>query len=346
MNARTELKDVGYKLESMIEASVRRMLRQEKMFRVFLLYPLAFSIFCINVQAGVHDQQVADVTTRAFSVIWLSDERVSDATVRVYTDEGGTNEITSQLVVTLISEDYPPALNQGVVKVDIVGLEPDFTYYFETETTSNPSGVITYPLTVPLPSVHTAAVTTRANASNGPIVNDLIMREVYYPDGVTPADGALLVVKLPDDVSKYAVTAFVGEGTDPPLAIVDLNNVFDASGTSAEVTEGTLMEITEFRGLVCDPDNHKLIRFRKVPAHEESPPITELELPSPCFFADTVCDDTIDIGDVQRVLNVWGEVRGSCRFNSDLDIVEDGQLDIGDVQGVLNRWGQSAPFVP
>jgi hypothetical protein len=75
-------------------------------------------------------------------------------------------------------------------------------------------------------------------------------------------------------------------------------------------------------------------------------PITELESGDPCFFADTLCDDTIDILDAQRVLTAFRSQPGDCRFNSDLDVVPDQTINVLDVQSVLNRLGESAPFDP
>lgn len=297
-----------------------------------------------QVSAAVQDVTITDVTTRAFSVVWVSDESVDSATVRVFNDPDGLNEITSTLSVTLVSTAFPPALEQGVVKVDVTGLSDNATIYVQTET-SGLSGLFLFPESTPLLEVHTAVEAINANDLKHPITNDLIKHEMVAPDGQTPAEGGLLIVKLPS-ISPYPLTAFVGKDFASPASAVDLNNLFDAgSGKSADLAANTVIEITEFRGLsTCTLDNHKLLRFRRVPVHEETPKITEVESPAACFFADTVCDDVIDIVDVQRVLNLFNEALGSCVFNSDLDVVNDGVIDILDVQSVLNRFGQSAPF--
>ena len=144
------------------------------------------------------------------------------------------------------------------------------------------------------------------------------------------------------------LTAFVGEGFPLPAAVVDLNNLFDAtSQESADVPADTLLEVTEFRGLHCPSlVDHKLLRFRRVPTHDESPPMTEVETPTPCFFADTVCDDDVNILDAQRVLNIFNARAEDCAFNTDLDLVTDKVINILDIQSVLNRLGERAPFTP
>jgi hypothetical protein len=309
--------------------------------------------------ASVSDVTVADVTTRAFSAVWASSEPVTTATVRVFSDAGGTHEITSTLSLTLVSTSFPPALTQGIVKVGVVGLSPNTDVYFQTLTTGS-SGTVQFPAAPPFLQVHTATKTIKVNASNQPVANDVLQHDVFAPDGVTPAAGTLLVVAAPN-LGAYPLTAFVGEGVPAPAAVVDLTNLFTAaSGVNAEVSVGQILTVTEFRGLVCPGlADHKLLRFRRAPAAgtgggpapgpvlaPEPPRVTELKAPSECFFADTVCDDMVNTADAQRVLDIFSRTQGQCGFNSDLDIVADHTINILDVQSVLNRSGQSAPFPP
>jgi len=121
--------------------------------------------------------------------------------------------------------------------------------------------------------------------------------------------------------------------------------------TILEGKGGEVLRISEMRGLLCPGLADQMrTKYRRAPDHEEIPgagaPITEAERPDLCFFADTYCDDTIDILDAQRVLNVFGGRPGDCKYNTDLDIVTDQVIDVLDVQSVLNRFGESAPFNP
>jgi len=309
--------------------------------------------------ASVSDVTVADVTTRAFSAVWASSEPVTSATVRVFSDAGGTHEITSTLSVALVSASFPPALTHGIVKVAVVGLSPNTNVFFQTLTTGS-SSTVQFPVAPPFIQVHTATKTIKVNASNQPVVNDVLQHDVFAPDGVTPAAGTLLVVAAPN-LGAYPLTVFVGDGVPAPAAIVDLNNLFSAtSGANVEVPAGQVLTVTEFRGLRCPGlADHKLSRYRRAPAAgtgggpppgpvpaPEPPRVTELKAPSQCFFADTVCDDTVNTADAQRVLNVFNRTHGQCGFNPDLDIIADDVINILDVQSVLNRSGQSAPFPP
>ncbi|MFQ5515555.1 MAG: hypothetical protein ACE5FG_14140 [Myxococcota bacterium] len=301
------------------------------------------------VAAAVSDLTVADVTTRSLSVVWVSDEAVSQATVSVFSDAAGTTEITSGLSVTLVSSAFPPALTQGVVKVDISGLPPDTCVYLQTATTG--TSLVLEPPAPPFLEACTALETTRGNALGQPIANDVIRHTFLGPDGASAASGALLLLSVPS-VGAAPLSAFAGQDSTPPGALVDLNNLFDVqTGVSAEVLGGEVMTLTELRGLACPAlEDQRRLRFRRAPAHEEqasvTQPITEIEDAVPCFFADTVCDGVVNILDAQRVLNFLGATRGECAFNEDLDVVADDDINILDVQSVLNRLGESEPFPP
>lgn len=310
----------------------------------------AVSLVGTLVHGAVSDITVTDVSTRAFAVVWASDEAVTGASVRVFQDAGGTAEITGSFERRLVSAAFPPALERGVVKVDVTGLVPDTTVFVQTVTTGA-GGTVQAPSGPPFIAVRTAVGTTKVNAANQLIVNDLIVQDVVAPDGVSPVDGTLLVVDAPGRAA-HPISAFVGEGFASPAAVVDLSNLFDATTrTSLEVASGTTLTLSEFRGLTCPMlVDHRQLHFRRAPEHSEigatGVALTQLETAAACFFADTVCDDAVNVLDVQRVLNTFNRASGVCAFNPDLDLVADDVINVLDVQSVLNRFGETAPFTP
>lgn len=318
-----------------------RVIRVPSMWFVLILLASCLS----PVLAAVLDTTVADVTTRAFSVVWVSNEPVSQAMVRVFDAPTGGTELTAQLTVTLVSQQFPPALTQGIVKVSVTGLSADTRVFFQTETIGA-SGTVRFPPVPPFSEVRTAVKTTRAMANNTPIINDLVLHRMST-QGTANAAGTLLMVRAPH-LAAAPLTAFAGERVPLPFAVVDLNNFFAAvTRESVAVPASELLEITEWRGLSCGGlADHKLVSFRRAAAHEEIPPMTELETAQPCFFADTVCDDHVNTLDIQRVFDVFNAVAPACAFHHDLDVVQDGVINILDVQRVLNRFGDNAPFVP
>lgn len=297
----------------------------------------------IPAVAVVSDTQITDVTTRAFSVVWVSGEQVTSATttVKVFSDASGSSDITATLNVTPVSP--PPALLQGIVKVDVTGFAPGTTAYVRTVTNGVES-----PNLLP---IRTALESTKANPNNQPIVNDLILHKIFLPDGVNPAEGALLLVKIPS-ISSYPLTAFVGEGYTSPAAVVDLNNLFnDGTGLSAEVKGGEVIEVTELRGIQsCNLNDQKLTRIRRAPQHKENPAITELESPAPCFSpsniaADFNCDGKINAIDFNEFLIKFGTSKlnpaSKCKFSSDFDLYKDDKIDAVDFNDFLIVFGSS-----
>lgn len=295
-------------------------------------------------EAAVRDVVIADVSTRAFSVIWVSDQPVTDTTVRVYADGNGSSDLTPELTVEVTSALIPSAHDLGIVKVDVWGLQASTTYFVETET----DGLV-YPASGPLLEVTTAAAATAANLDGTPIANDLLIHDLLAPDGGAPANGALLVLKVPS-LSQYPLTAFVADGVAAPGTVVDLSNlVSDATGTNAQVTGGTVIEISEYRGLLCtNLDDQKLVRLRHAPDHEETPAISEAEVPSTCFApggtaADFNCDGAVNPVDFNEFLIKFGLSNNGavpdCRFNPDFDLAPDGQIDPVDFNEFLIVFG-------
>ncbi len=47
--------------------------------------------------------------------------------------------------------------------------------------------------------------------------------------------------------------------------------------------------------------------------------------------------------DVQFLLNTWARQSGQCGFNPDVDLVSDGSVDVLDLQSLLNHFGENAP---
>lgn len=62
------------------------------------------------------------------------------------------------------------------------------------------------------------------------------------------------------------------------------------------------------------------------------------------FFADLVCDDSVDTTDVQVLLDSFRTTQGECAFNPDVDVALSGTIDATDLQRLLNRFGAVAPF--
>lgn len=305
--------------------------------RVALVLTLAGA--AIPAGAAVADLTPTDVTPRALSLAWHSDEAIDAATVRVYADANGTSELTGTLTIAPLTAGHA----NGIARVDVRGLAAATCYYLQAETTG-PSGTVAEPAAPPFLELCTASATSKIDGSLRPLANDLILHAVDLLD-----DPVLVLLSLPGR-SAYPVSTFAESDGFSAHAVLDMNNLYDsATGDLLLVVADEPLQLTEMRGTACGADPTR-VSFGRARAHLETSvvgvPLVQVETPAACFFADTMCDGTIDVLDVQRVLNVLGAQAGDCRYHPDLDTVLDDTVNVLDVQHVLNRFGESEPFTP
>jgi len=300
-----------------------------------------------QAQPAVSGLTPSDVTPKAFSLVWVADEPVTAATVRAFAEPEGTTDLTDTLTQELVSSEHPPALDLGLVKVDVHGAAPSTCFYVQAQTQAA-SGIAFTPEAPPFPEVCTQARTRRDDVFGQPVTNDLLRHELSIPDGTAPATGALVLLE-PTDVASAPISAFVGEGFAAGQAVLNLNAVFaSATQETTPLAAGTPVRLRELRGTLCpNPGDQARTRYRRLPDHEEvatiGAPISQVEPPEACFFADTDCSGTVEEADGERVLDGFDAFLGECRFNPDLDTVADDGIDVLDLQRVLNRVGQPAP---
>ena len=220
-----------------------------------LFFLLVLPVVAYGGVPEVNHVMVTDVTTCSFSVIWSASE-ASTADLEVYEDKNGAVPIADAVIkphpiecgneqIRIMAED------QGVMKVRVTGLDPDTTYYFMTVTTSKSSTDTTYnPNAAPFTPVTTESETVRTYESGGdvlPFSNDLIIEPCYLDDGITFAEGTLLLATVAG--GSHPITTFVGDGVELPYAIIDLNNVFSRDAHhNLDLLQGLNLTLLNFRG--------------------------------------------------------------------------------------------------
>lgn len=203
------------------------------LFWGMVLFPIAG--FCAD--PGVSDLIVTDVTPTSFSVVWTASEP-STADLDVFRDVNGFQTADEAVIVPHPLDSGDAAIREaaetnGVMKVRVTGLQPDTIYFFRTVTASKDSaepGVNTYPDSGPYPHVITQGKINRILDLAGsfmPFANDILVRECFQDDGVTPADGTLLLAYVHG--CQYPLSSFAGDGIGLPYARIDLNNAFSES---------------------------------------------------------------------------------------------------------------------
>jgi VCBS repeat-containing protein len=182
--------------------------------------------------------RVTDVTTGAFSVVWVANQEAS-CFVNVYSDAGGESLVRGLTIVDESANHFPAARN-GVMKVDVTGVEENTVYYFQIVTV-NSEGMLIEPTEGDLPSVKT-------ELTGQTIFNDVLAHRILMSDGITPALGALLVAEV--EGANYPVTGWVGEWFTAPWVLVDLSNLFDENHTNLELAGGEAIVLESLGGLM------------------------------------------------------------------------------------------------
>jgi len=311
---------------------------------VFLCLILAFAIWVGPTEGGVpevSDVMVTDITTRSFSVIWNSSEP-STAILDVF---DGPDCLTPTTVAVIIPHPIHSgddtirisAENNGVMKVQITGLEPVTEYCFQTITTSiSTSEDIVSPITPIKITTETQITTTYFVDPNIlPFTNDIIYFPIHAPDQTTPIDGGILVVDV-IGLSSSPVTGFVGDGIESPYTLLDLKNLFARVDLeNINLVGNERIKLLEYRGI----EGCTLERYRKVPLDME---LSEVKEPGFCFDpADLDCNDTINILDILRDIGGFDTETGDFCFNSDLDLDGNEMVNILDILNVVGKFGTS-----
>jgi len=192
--------------------------------------------FSLAGQPVVSQLLVTDVSPRSFSVIWIASEP-STCTLRVFDQD--KKELTGLEIISE-SASHPPAEDLGVMKVRVVGLKPDTSYYIKTETTPKANGKATiYPVDPML---------VQTEKSTFPVNNRVLVQKIYYGKGV-PGNGSLLILSVAG--CSHPVTGWVGGSTRPPspYALIDLNNLYSGlTHRTLQVIGGERMTVVGYGG--------------------------------------------------------------------------------------------------
>jgi len=209
-----------------------------KLFIVFC----ASCIICSNdaMALSTNNVIISDVAPEQFSVIWSTNEPSSCSLV-VFSDPAGVNDISSQLMIISESRDYPPAEENGVMKVTVKKLSKLTTYYFKTISISKTDNK-TYL------SDQIFSITTENES--GVVQNNILVQRILACDGLSLSRGTLMIVNHQD--ASYPLSAFTGDGFPEGYAGVDLMNFYHKSTRKPlEIDEyGSSVSVNAFGGML------------------------------------------------------------------------------------------------
>jgi hypothetical protein len=188
---------------------------------------------------------VTDVTPMQFCVVWGTQEPAT-AWVSVFIDPEGTKPWTG-VVVKSESSEHPHAEGLGVMKVSVVGLQPDTEYFFRTQTTLKRNNAV---YESPMSQVKTekASVIVR---------NDVLVQKVNGGE-TDPAPGMLVIASV--EGASYPITGWVGDNVPDEWAAIDTNNFYSSeTHVNLELRGGELIKVKVFGGFLGSVETEEII---------------------------------------------------------------------------------------
>jgi hypothetical protein len=206
---------------------------------------LALSTVMARADLMIVDALTADVTSSGFAVLWKTSDSAAPeigvaATpqVAVYSDAGGTAEMTTELEMTAVPlfGGDPDAIDEfsrnegmhalrdlakslGLMKVAVHGCLPRTTYYFRISSENGMGQIAQWP------ENGLASVTT--TEENAFVVDSKQILVTLTDDPGTLAPKGWLVMASSNETF-YPVSAYVGDGAENNQAYLNLSNLFDA----------------------------------------------------------------------------------------------------------------------
>jgi hypothetical protein len=281
------------------------------------------------------------VTIGSFSVVWMTDPN-ADPGVEVYSDGAMLQKVTDGITITLLpagsNKAAQAAQAKGIMKVRVSGVNPATTYYVRTVTKDhNQPDSIAYSS---LQEVMTASDVTLYSTSSGTVAglaNDLVALPVYIrPVETTTEPGLGDLVILENQAAPHPISAFVGDGVVAPEGILDLNNLFNADGTSLAVSGGEVITLRVYRA----GNLSTLTHYRRIPQNSAMASIVS---PVKGFFADVNLDNRVDDRDFLEFKVQYRTMPDDAIYNPDFNFVNDpeGKVDVRSFGKFSREYGRT-----
>jgi len=204
-------------------------------FGMLLLFGLGMTVASTGHGAVIENSLlVTDVTPVKFCAVWGTQEPAT-GWVSVFLDPDGTRPWTGA-VVKSESPGHPPAEGIGVMKVNVIGLQPDTEYFFRTRTTLKKNNAV-------YESLMTRVKTEKASVI---VRNDVLVQKVTVGEA-DPALGMLVIASV--EGASYPITGWVGDGVPDEWAAIDTNNFYSRqTHVNLELRGGEVIKLKVFGG--------------------------------------------------------------------------------------------------
>lgn len=289
----------------------------------------------------IYEPRISDVTTSSFSMVWMSDSPGNPSVV-VYQDEAMTVPVKEGIAIYPMSTQddrvSQSAANKGLFKVKVTGLRANTRYYAKAVMVdaANP---LSRGYSPPM-AVNMAVKVVPYNKDNlvsEAFSNDLSLFKVYIrpsENGIQPGLGDIVIINASG--ASYPVTAYVGDGTYPPNAIVDMNNLFDTDGKTLDLKGGEKLMVSVYRNGVLSVLKH----YRLAPVDNNlSVPVELLK----GFFADINLDGNVNNDDFGIFKDHYRTLPDDDKYNPDFNFIADpdGVIDAREFSGFSRQYGRT-----
>jgi hypothetical protein len=284
---------------------------------------LIFGAFSpIYVSAAIVSSYTSNVSPVSFSVVIASDSEIANPAISVYSDAEGNNPLTVDFEI--ISNSFHH--QNGVAVLRVNSLDSSTRYFFSLSAND---GLNTFP-TTGLDFIDTKGI-TETNPYNVLHNSDLFKVNIFRPNLIDSLEGAVLLLNVLGQ-STSTVLSFINSADE---AYIDSSNLISEIGERIDTTSEVSLEIKVVRGLLCADVHQQLQVFYRKSGGDTNEGI-QVQQSNNCRAEDPVCDDEVNVLDVQFVLNSLNSTPEECRFTRELDVVEDQQINVLDVQQILN----------
>lgn len=227
---------------------------------ILILTTLAWLLAPFSPAAAldITEVMVTDVTPASFCVVSITSEEVSGKIrIEIYQDRNGLYPVSSYNIIEVPCTDtsiFNQAASKGINKIKVEGLSDSTDYYFRFSATSilDPNVTAVYPSDNTLHGVTTEKEASLSKQEEGREIrlkNNLLAADFYLEDKITAADHTLVIAGV--EGASYPISAFVGEGTDSPLCVFDLHNLFCGTlHTTLKPTPGSSILFYHYNGSV------------------------------------------------------------------------------------------------
>ncbi|MDH3973931.1 MAG: hypothetical protein OEV42_06590 [Deltaproteobacteria bacterium] len=285
--------------------------------------------------------RITDVTTSSFSVVWMTDVD-AEPELEVAMDSSMSNLINASIEIMTMSGLSPSIKNaakiKGIMRATVARLEAGKTYYVRAVTRNAlNSADVSYSIVLEVTTAAKVAPFTYNTGVAESFSNDLAVFPVYVRPSDSsdkPGEGDLVIIET--DNSLYPVSAFVGEGGTLSAGLLDMNNLFDGSGTSMKLAGAERLTLRVYRGDLL----FTLTHFRKMSANSGLVYVAE---PEKGFFADIDINSIVDDNDFGLFREQYRSLPDDANYNPDYNFVTDteGKVDVREFSKFALEYGRT-----